>query len=115
MADGDRDYSADLARNLREIFDSDKFVIECFHERSLKISQALCLLWHHQDSGDVPGRKTSAPLFGSVTAAALVDLFVLGKIDFEDARVTCLGIKYNTMVLKVCKLELAVTYTVHVL
>jgi len=101
VADGDQDYSAEIARNLREIFDSDRFVIECFRERSLTIFQALCLLWHNQDSGDVPGRKTSAPLYGNVTAAVLVDLYVLGKIDIEDARVTCLGVKYKKMVLKV--------------
>lgn len=101
MADGDANYSAEIARNLREILDSDRFVIECCTHRNLKISQALCLLWHNQDSGDVPGRKSSAPLFGNVTAAALIDLYVLGKIDFEDAPVTCLGIKYKNMVLKV--------------
>lgn len=101
MAHGDEDYTAEIARNLREIFDSDKFVTECFHQRSLKISQALCLLWHNQDSGDVPGRKTSPAHFGNVTAAALVDLYALGKIDVEDTWMTCVGIKYKKMVIKV--------------
>ena len=86
MANGDTDYSPYLARNLREILDSDRFVVECFNQRELTISQALCLLWHNQNTGDVPGRKTSAPLFGSVTAAVLIDLIVLGRIDFEDDR-----------------------------
>ena len=101
MADGDADYSADIARNLRDIIDSDRFVAECFKQRSLTLSQALCLLWHNQDSGDVPGRKSSAPLYGNVTAAAVIDLYALRKIGIEDARLTCLGIKYKKMVLKV--------------
>ena len=52
MADGDANYSPEIARNLREILDSDRFVTECFNRRSLTISQALCLLWHNQDSGE---------------------------------------------------------------
>ena len=101
MADGDANYSPEIARNLREILDSDRFVTECFDRRSLTISQALCLLWHNHDSGEVPGRKSSAPLYGNVTAAALVDLYVLGKVDFEDVPVTCLGVKYKSMSVKV--------------
>ena len=86
-----------------EIFSlpQDRFVTECFNRRSLTISQALCLLWHNQDSGEVPGRKSSSPLYGNVTAAALVDLYVLRKIDFEDVPVTCLGVKYKSMSVKV--------------
>lgn len=81
MADGDANYSPDIAQNLREILDSDRFVTECFNRRSLTISQALCLLWHNQDSGEVP----------NVTDVALVDLCVLRKIDFEDIPVTCMS------------------------
>ena len=101
MSDGDANYSPEIARNLREILDSDRFVTECFNRRSLTISQALCLLWHNRDSGEVPGRKSSAPLYGNVTAAALVDLYVLRKIDFQDVPVTCLGVKYKSMSVKV--------------
>ena len=83
--------------------DSDRFVTECFkRRRSLTISQALCLLWHNQDSGEaVPGRKSSASLYGNVTAAALDDMYVLRKIDFQDVPVTCLGVKYKSMAVKV--------------
>ena len=81
MADGDANYSPEIARNLREILDSDRLVTECFNRRSLTISQALCLLWHNQDSGEVP----------NVTDAALVDLCVLRKIDFENVPVTCIS------------------------
>lgn len=101
MADGEADYSPQIARNLSEILQSDRFVIESFKKRNLKVSQALCLLWHDQTSGDVPGRKSSAPLYGNVTAAVLVDLFVLGKLNIEDAQGTCLGFKYKKMVIQV--------------
>lgn len=101
MADGDADYSPQIARNLQEILQSDRFVVECFKQRNLKISQALCLLWHDQTSGDVPGRKTSAPLYGNITAAVLVDLFVLGKFSIQQAQRSCLGIKYKKMVIEV--------------
>lgn len=104
MADGDADYSPKIARNLQEILRSDRFVIECFKERNLTISQALCLLWHIQTSGEVPGRKTSAPLYGNVTAAVIIDLFVLGKVDMGEVRRSCLGIKYKTTVLEVRKI-----------
>ena len=40
-------------------------------------------------------------MYGNVTAAALVDLYVLGKVDFEDVPVTCLGVKYKSMSVKV--------------
>ena len=69
--------------------------------RSLTISQALCLLWHNQDSGEVPGRKSSASLYGNVTAAALDDMYVLRKIDFQDVPVTCVGVKYKSIAVKV--------------
>lgn len=101
MADGDADYSPKLAENLLEIFQSDRFVTECFKERNLKISQALCLLWHEQSTGDVPGRKASAPHFGNISAAVIIDLYVLGKVSFEDAQASCLGVKYKEMVLQV--------------
>lgn len=101
MADGDADYSPKLAENLLEIFQSDRFVTECFKERNLKISQALCLLWHDQSTGDVPGRKASAPHFGNISAAVIIDLYVLGKVSFEDAQASCLGVKYKEMVLQV--------------
>jgi len=101
MADGDADYSPKIARNLQEILRSDRFVIECFKERNLKISQALCLLWHNQTSGEVPGRKSSAPLYGNVTAAVIIDLFVLGRVNIAEVRRSCLGIKYKTTVIEI--------------
>lgn len=101
MADGDADYSPKLAENLLEIVRSDRFVTECFKERNLKISQALCLLWHDQSTGDVPGRKSSAPHYGNVSAAVIIDLYVLGKVSFEEAQASCLGVKYKEMVLQV--------------
>ena len=104
MADGDADYSPKIAQNLQEILQSDRFVPECFKERNLKISQALCLLWHNQTSGEVPGRKSSAQLYGNVTAAVIIDLFVLGKINIGEVRRSCLGIKYKTTVLEVRKI-----------
>ena len=104
MADGDADYSPKIARNVQEILQSDRFVIECFKGRDLKISQALCLLWHNQISGEVPGRKSSAPLYGNVTAAVIIDLFVLGKVNIAEVRRPCLGIKYKTTVLEVRKI-----------
>jgi len=103
MADGEADYSPKIARNLQEILQSDRFVIECFKDRTLKISQALCLLWHNQTTGDVPGRKTSAPLYGNVTAAVIVDLLVLGKVNIAEVRRSCLGIKHKTTVIEVGK------------
>lgn len=110
MADGDADYSPKLAQNLIEILDSDRFVIEYFTQRKLKISQALCLLWHNQESGDVPGRKSSAPLYGNITAAVLIDLYVLGKFRLEETQASCLGIKYKEMVVQVRKKLLTNNY-----
>ena len=40
-------------------------------------------------------------MYGNVTAAAFVDMYVLRQIDFEDVPVTCLGVKYKSMAGKV--------------
>lgn len=70
-------------------------------EKPLKLSQAYCLLWQENDSGDVDGRRCSFELLGGAVAAALLDLVVLGRIQLEVAPKSALGFSYKKNYVKV--------------
>lgn len=70
-------------------------------QRPLKLSQAYCLLWQENESGDVDGRRCSFELLGGAVAAALLDLVVLGRIELEVAPKSALGFSYKKNYVKV--------------
>lgn len=61
-------------------------------EMPLKLSQAYCLMWQENDSGDVDGRRSSFQLLGGAVAAALLDLIVMGRIELVVAPKSALGL-----------------------
>ena len=90
-----------IARNLREILDSDRFVTKCFNRRSLVMSQALCLLWRGFWRGS--WKKTENPAENSALRC-MVMLLLLLLLTYtclervtKDVPVTLLGVKYKSM------------------
>lgn len=45
-----------------------------------QLSQAYCLLWQNQETGEVAGRQSSSRKLGGCFFAVLVDLMAMGKI-----------------------------------
>lgn len=72
-----------IAERLREILQSRYFNKDDCEGRPLKLSQAFCLLWQNKDSGEVSGRQRAGRTANAAVLAVLLDLFVLGKIEFE--------------------------------
>ena len=72
-----------MADKLREVLQSKNFAKDDFDTRSLKLSQAFCLLWQEQESGEVHGRQRAGKASNAAAVAVLLDLFMLGKIEFE--------------------------------
>lgn len=69
-----------VAGKLLEMQRSQYFERSSILRRPLKLSQAYCLLWQNQDTGDVEGRQGSSRKLGGCFFAVLVDLMALGKI-----------------------------------
>ena len=98
-----------IARNLREILDSDRFVTKCFNRRSLAMSQALCLLWRGFWRGS--WKKTENPAENSALRC-MVMLLLLLLLTYtclervtKDVPVTFLGVKYKSMAVKLNSLS----------
>lgn len=72
-----------IAERLREILESRHFNKDDFEGRPLKLSQAFCLLWQNKNNGEVSGRQRAGRTANAAVLAVLLDLFVLGKIEFE--------------------------------
>ncbi|XP_031574252.1 uncharacterized protein LOC116308040 [Actinia tenebrosa] len=72
-----------IAERLREILQSRHFNKDDFEGRPLKLSQAFCLLWQNKENGEVSGRQRSGRIANAAVLAVLLDLFALGKIEFE--------------------------------
>ena len=85
-----------VAKTLREILQSKQFNTESFRARRFKLSEAYCLLWHDQQTGDVAERQQASSLLVNMEAAAVIlDLVALGKIQVNNESKSLLGIKYN--------------------
>ena len=97
------EYSGYIADKLREIIQAEQFDKESFKTRKLRFSQAFCLLWQNTESGDVPGRQGSGILLDCAACAVLLDLYSLGKIDFETESRYWLGIRRDLLYVKVRK------------
>ena len=94
-----------IARNLREILDSDRFVTKCFNRRSLAMSQALCLLWRGfwrgpRKENRKSSWKFSAPLYGMLLLLLLLTYTCLERVTNKDVPVIFLGVKYKSMAVK---------------
>jgi hypothetical protein len=72
-----------IADRLREILQSENFNKDDFEGRSMRLSQAFCVLWQNKESGEVSGRQRSGRTANAAVVAVLLDLFMLGKIEFE--------------------------------
>lgn len=72
-----------VSAKVGELLASDRFDKDSISQRELRLSQAFCLLWQNQSTGDVAGRQRPNALTATATAAVLLDLYVLNKIDFD--------------------------------
>lgn len=72
-----------VAAKLGEVLASDRFDKDSISQGELGLSQAFCLLWQNQNTGDVAGRLRPNVMTTMATAAVLLDLYVLDKIDFN--------------------------------
>lgn len=74
---------------------------EDFNHEKLKLSQAFCLLWQDPESGEVSGRKMGVECNVGATAAAILDLIVMNRVEIELESNTTLGVKDDNIWLKV--------------
>ncbi|KXJ27599.1 uncharacterized protein LOC110235018 [Exaiptasia diaphana] len=72
-----------MAEKLRQVLQSKNFTKDDFDTRALKLSQAFCLLWQDKETGEVSGRQKPGRVSNAAVVAVLIDLFILGKIEFE--------------------------------
>ena len=72
-----------VSAKIGELLASDRFDKDSIAQRELSLSQAFCLLWQNQQTGDVDGRQRPNAMTDTATAAVLLDLYVLEKIDLE--------------------------------
>lgn len=72
-----------VSAKIGELLASDRFEKYSIAERELSLSQAFCLLWQNQHTGNVEGRQRPNAMTDSATAAVLLDLYVLEKIDLD--------------------------------
>ncbi|KAL9976473.1 hypothetical protein ACROYT_G013780 [Oculina patagonica] len=72
-----------VSAKIGELLASERFDKDSIAHRELSLSQAFCLLWQNQQTGDVAGRQRPNAITDSATAAVLLDLYVLEKIDLE--------------------------------
>lgn len=72
-----------VSAKIGELLASDRFDKHSIAERELSLSQAFCLLWQNQHTGNVEGRQRPNAMTDTATAAVLLDLYVLEKIDLD--------------------------------
>ena len=72
-----------FAGKMGELIQSDSFDCDAVRKRELSLSQAFYLLWQNQETGDVAGRQKPGAMTNMATAAVLLDLYVLCKIDLH--------------------------------
>ena len=77
------EYSWLVSAKLGELLSYDKFDKDSIIQRDLSLSQAFCLLWQNDKTGDVAGRQRPSVMTDTACAAVLLDLYVLGKIDLD--------------------------------
>lgn len=68
---------------LSMLLSCDRFDKDSVIQKDLSLSQAFCLLWQNDKTGDVAGRQRPSVMTDTASAAVLLDLYVLGKIDLD--------------------------------
>ena len=77
------EYSWLVSKTLGELLSCERFDKSAIIQRDLSLSQAFCLLWQNDKTGDVAGRQRPTAMSHTACAAVLLDLYVLEKVDFE--------------------------------
>lgn len=77
------EYSWPVSKTLEELLSCERFDKSAIIQRDLSLSQAFCLLWQNDKTGDVAGRQRPTAMSHTACAAVLLDLHVLEKVDFE--------------------------------
>ena len=77
------EYSWLVSKTLAELLSCERFHKSAIIQRDLSLSQAFCLLWQNDKTGDVAGRQRPTAMSHTACAAVLLDLYVLEKVDFE--------------------------------
>jgi len=84
-------YLSAVAASVGNYLHSEFFEPKVILERPLKISEAYCLLWQREDSGDVDGRLWMLELLCGACGAVMLDLAALKKIEVEEVKTTAIG------------------------
>nr|XP_058945579.1 uncharacterized protein LOC131773654 [Pocillopora verrucosa] len=90
-----------MAKVVMEIANSPDFDREQIRGEKLTLSQAYCLLWQNSEDGNVGGRRFGFESNSGATAAVIVDLIALGKVEIEIEPNTTMGVKNDHYRLKV--------------
>ena len=77
------EYSWLVSKTLGELLSRERFDKSAIIQRDLSLSQAFCLLWQNDKTGDVAGRQRPSAMSHTACAAVLLDLYILEKVDFE--------------------------------
>ncbi|CAH3139200.1 unnamed protein product [Porites lobata] len=77
------EYSWLVSKTLGELLSCERFDKSAIIQRDLSLSQAFCLLWQNDKTGDVAGRQRPSAMSHTACAAVLLDLYILEKVDFE--------------------------------
>ncbi|KAL9980439.1 hypothetical protein ACROYT_G009031 [Oculina patagonica] len=83
------------------ILASPLFDKKAIQQRSLKLSEAYCLLWQNSKTGDVDGRQGSKAKIGGAVCAVLLDLIAMGKIWIEFEKKKFLFVNYTDIWVRV--------------
>ena len=94
------------AKAVMEVINSSHFDRENIRKRKLTLSQAYCLLWQDQESGEV--RRSSVELNAGCVAAVLLDLASLGRIEFRVEPKSICGINYTNTYVQVGRILVSV-------
>lgn len=84
-------YLSAVAASVGNYLHSEFFEPKIILERPLTISEAYCLLWQREDSGDVDGRLWILELLCGACGAVMLDLAALKKIQVEEVKTTAIG------------------------
>ena len=90
-----------ISAKIGKLLASDRFDKDSIVRRELSLSQAFCLLWQNEQTGDVAGRQRPNAMTDTATAAVLLDLYALEKIDLEKEIKHWMDRKRQTVMVKV--------------
>ena len=91
LSNGLATYLSAVATSVGNYLHSEFFEPKVILERPLKISEAYCLLWQREDSGDVDGRLWMLELLCGACGSVMLDLAALKKIEVEEVKTTAIG------------------------